>query len=111
MSAVLACDLDYASELLKIKQPFRWHFAIERKRWLDLIYEYPDLSDEFDGWFEDFFDHVRDPDFQDGEGVDRKCLRREWLAFDTALIREMYIINASPHEPVDPIAVIKAVAR
>lgn len=41
-AAMVASDLDYASELLKTKHKFRWHHAAERDLWTRLIEAYPD---------------------------------------------------------------------
>lgn len=109
-AAMIACDLDYASELLKTKHKFRWHHARERQLWSRMIDQYPELTDEFDVEFEQFFDCVRDPDFSPMGEVAPVFVNREMLALETGIIREMYIIRASPHDQVDPKAVIEAVA-
>lgn len=106
-AAMIACDLDYAGDLLKAKRKLRWHFAEERGLWTRLVQMYPELTDAFDIELEAFFDKVRDPDFRD---VDRAYPDRETLALETGIIREMYVIRASPHDPVDPKAVIEAIA-
>lgn len=110
-AAIIGCDLDFAGEALGTKQPFRWHFAEEKVLLSRLVDEHPELTDAFDRSFEDFFDRVRDPDFHDGEGVDRKVIHRESLVLDAGIIREMYIVNASPHDDPNPQSVIEAIAR
>jgi hypothetical protein len=112
-AAMIACDLDYASELLKTRQSLRWNFGQQRSLFGRLIQMYPDVTDAFDIEFEAFFDKIRDPDYHDGpqqraeEWVPHD---REMLALETGVIREMYVVRASPHDPVDPQAVIDAVA-
>jgi len=110
-AAMIACELDYAGEVLKVKHKLRWHFDEERSLLGRLVEMYPDVTDAFDIEFEAFFDKVRDPDYQDGPSVKESVPHdREMLALETGIIREMYIIRASPHDPVDPQAVIDAVA-
>lgn len=110
-AAMIASDLDYAGELLKTRHKLRWHFAEERSLLGRLIQMYPELTDAFDVEFEAFFDKVRDPDYHDGQRVEEWVPHdREMLALETGIIRELYIINASPHDAVDPEAVIMAVA-
>jgi len=115
-AAMIASDLDYASELLKTKHKFRWHHAIERNLWTQVIAAYPDVPQVLREDVETFFDRVRDPDFKEEEWSDTAhrfiptFINREILALDTGIIRQMYIINASPLDPVDPKAVIEAVA-
>ena len=60
--------------------------------------------------FEVFFDHIRDPDFKEVLDGLPTFINREALALDTGIIRQMYLVNASPLDPVDPNAVIEAVA-
>lgn len=110
-AAMIACDLDYASELLKTKHKFRWHHAAERDLWTRLIAAYPDVSAELRQEVEAFFDRVRDPDFEEKpDGKIPTFIRRDILALETGIIRQMYLINASPHDPDDPKAVIEAVS-
>lgn len=110
-AAIIASDLDYAGELLKAPDRFRWHHAREFDLWRRLVCIYPEVTDEFEKEFEIFFDIVRDPEFTDADEIGPVAVDRITLALETGVIREMYIINASPHEPVDPNVVIKAVAR
>ena len=111
-AATIACDLDYAGELLKTKHKLRWHYARERDLWTRLIAMYPDVTDEFDEEFEAFFDLVRDPEFDVyTEGGTPTFVNQDMLALETGIIREMYIIRASPLDPVDPQEVIRVVAR
>ena len=110
-AAIIACDLDYAGELGQTKQPLRWHHGQERDLWKRLIEMYPDVTDEFDAEFEAFFDLVRDPDFQDMAGGIPVFINRDILALETGIIREMYIVHASPLDPADPEEVLRAVAR
>lgn len=106
-AAMIACDLDYTGELLKAKRKLRWHYAEEHAFWTRLVQMYPEVSDAFDIEFEALFDRVRDPDFRDVEGSYPNC---DMLALETGIIREMYIVRDSPHDPVDPQAVIEAVS-
>ena len=110
-AAMIACDLDYAGELLKAPDRFRWHHAREFDLWRRLVAMYPEVTDEFDEEFESFFDLVRDPDFQDVVDGVPVAVDRDTLALETGIIREMFIINASPHDNPDPEAVLAAVAR
>jgi hypothetical protein len=110
-AAMIACDLDYASELLRANDRLRWHHAREFDLWRRLVAMYPEVTDEFDTEFEIFFDVVRDPDFGDADDIGRVFIRRIWVALETGIIREMYIVNASPHDDPDPKAVVTAVAR
>jgi len=105
--AMIACDLDYAGELLKAKRTYRWHYAEEHSLWTRLVQMYPEVTHAFHIEIEAFFDRVRDPDFRDVEG---SYPNRDMLALETGIIREMYAISASPHDPVDPKIVIDAVA-
>jgi len=115
-AAMIACDLDYAAERLKTKHKFRWHHAVERDLWARLVAAYPDVPPNLRGDVEVFFDRVRDPDFEESE-LDargrkiRTFINREILALETGILRQMYLINASALDPVDPDAVIAAVAR
>jgi hypothetical protein len=115
-AAVIASDLDYASELLKIKHKFRWHHAGERDLWTRFIVAYPDVPQEMRDELENFFDRVRDPDFKEEEWSDTAhrfiptFINRDILALETGIIRQMYLVNASPLDLVDPQAVIDAVA-
>jgi len=115
-AAMIASDLDYASELLKIKHKFRWHHAGERDLWTRFIAAYPDVPQELRTEFETFFDRVRDPDFKEETWSDAAYrfvptfINREILALETGIIRQMYLVNASAFDPVDPQAVIDAVA-
>lgn len=60
---------------------------------------------------ESFFDRVRDPDFEEKpDGKIPTFIRRDILALDTGIIRQMYLVNASPLDTLDPKAVIEAVA-
>lgn len=114
-AAIITCDLDYGAELLKIKQKFRWHHAVERELWARFISAYPEISSALREEFEGFFDRVRDPDFEEFEWGEfgRKIytfINREILALETGIIRQMYLVNASPLDLVDATAVIQAVA-
>jgi hypothetical protein len=115
-AAMVACDLDYAVKLLKTKHKFRWHHAGERDLWTRLIAVYPDIGPDLRQELEVFFDRVRDPDFDEFEWGEfgrkiRTFINREILALETGIIRQMYVVNASALDPVDPKAVIEAVAR
>jgi hypothetical protein len=59
---------------------------------------------------ESFFDRVRDPDFKEVLNGLPTFVNREALALDTGIIRQMYFVNTSPQDPVDPNMVIDAVA-
>lgn len=110
-AAMIASDLDYASELLKTKHKFRWHHAVERELWTKLIAAHPDVSDELRREVEAFFDRIRDPDFEEKpDGKIPTFIRRDILALEAGIIRQMYIVNASPHDPIDPKTVVEAVA-
>ncbi len=80
--------------------------------WARFVERHPRFDEEFREEFERFFDRVRDPEFKDESGTEDAMVyvRHEWLALDMGVIRQMYLINASPHDPVDPQAVIDAVA-
>ena len=110
-AAMIACDLDYAGELLKAPDRFRWHHAREFDLWRRLVAMYPEVTDEFDEEFETLFDMVRDPDFVARGEIRQVFVRGMWVTLETGIIREMYIINASPHDNPDPEAVLAAVAR
>jgi hypothetical protein len=111
-AAMVACDLDRAAELLKTKQKLRWHHGVERSLWRRLIEAYPDIGDGLKVELEVFFDRVRDPDFEERvEGGPSTFINREILALETGIIRQMYVINASPHDDPDPKKVIEAIAR
>jgi hypothetical protein len=116
-AAMVACDLDYASDLLKTKQPFLWHHAVERDLWARLVGAYPDVGPELREEVEEFFDRIRDPDFDEVIATDsqgRKVhtfINREILAMETGIIREMYLASDSALEPVDPVRVLREVAR
>ncbi len=59
-----------------------------------------------------FFDRVRDPDFEEKlDGKTPTYIGREILALETGIIRQMYLINQSATDEVDPQAVIEAIAR
>jgi hypothetical protein len=115
-AAMIACDLDYAAELLKTKHKFRWHHAGERDLWTRLIAAYPEVSLDLRGELEEFFDRVRDPDFEEfeldahGQKI-RTFINREILALEAGIIRQMYVVGRSALDPVEPGAVIEAVAR
>ena len=115
-AAMNACDLDYAAELLRTKHKFRWHHAVERDLWTRLISAYPEVTLDLRGELAEFFDRVRDPDFEEfeldarGQKI-RTFINREILALETGIIRQMYVVNRSALDPVEPGAVIEAVAR
>ncbi len=112
-TAIVASDLDYASELLRTNRELRWNFAEQRSLFGRMIQMYPDLTDAFDIEFEAFFDKVRDPDYHDGppQRIEKWIPHdREMLALETGIIREMYVVRSSPHDAVDPKAVIEAIA-
>jgi hypothetical protein len=109
-AAMIASDLDYASDLLKTKYKFRWHHAVELDLWTRLIAAYPDVSADLRQEAEVFFDRVRDPDFEEKpDGKVPTFINRDILALETGIIRQIYLVDASPHDPVDPQAVIDAV--
>lgn len=110
-AAMIACDLDYASVLLRTKHKFRWHHAVERNLWTRLIEAYPDVNAELRQVAEIFFDRVRDPDFEERpDGKIPTFINRDILALETGIIRQMYLVNASTHDAINPQAVIEAVA-
>jgi hypothetical protein len=115
-AAMIAGDLDYAAELLRTKHEFRWHHAIERELWTRLVAAYPkiDLRLRIDAGV--FFNRVRDPDFEEFELDDlgRKIqtfLNRDMLALETGIVYQMYVVNKSALDPVDPDTVIRAIAH
>jgi len=111
-AAMVACDLDLAAEFLRTKHKFHWHHALERDLWTRLIAAYPDVNDDLKEEVEAFFDRVRDPDFEEKpDGKVPTFLNRDILALETGIIRQMYVINNSALDPVDPKDVIRAVAR
>jgi hypothetical protein len=109
--ALISCDLDYAGTLLQVRDRFRWHHGREVTLWRRLVEMYPDVSDEFDDEVERFFDVVRDPDFSDSDEIGSVCVDRDAVALETGIIREMYIMNASPHDDPDANEVVRAVGR
>ena len=110
--ALIAFDIPYASELVSTKQRFLFHHLNEKQLWARFVERYPRFDDEFRDEFEKFFDRVRDPEFKDESGTKDAMIyvRHEWLALDMGIIRQMYLLNASPLDPVDPQVVIDAVA-
>ncbi len=108
--AIVAYDFDFASELLATKQPLSWHHGTERELWLRLVETYPAMTPKLREEVASFFDRVRDPDFKEVLNGLPTFVNRESLALDTGIIRQMYVVNATPLEPVDPQAVIDAVA-
>lgn len=110
-AAMIASDLDYAGELLKVQDRFRWHHAQEFELWRQLVRGYPDVTDSFEEKFEAFFDLVRDPDFSDADEIGPVAVDRDTLALETGIIREMYIVSTSALDPIDPQAVIEAIAH
>jgi len=108
--AMIANDLDYAGELLAIKQPLLWHHGTERELWSRLVETYPAMKDKLREDVASFFDRVRDPEFKEILDGLPTFVNREALALDTGITRQMYLVNASPLDPVDPRAVIEAVA-
>ena len=110
-AAMVGCDLDLAAEFLRTKHKFRWHHAIERDLWTRLIAAYPEVDDELNEEVEVFFDRVRDPDFEErADGKIPTFINRSILALETGIIRQMYVVNASALDPVDPEDVIREVA-
>jgi len=109
-AAAVTGDIDYARQIAEAPHRFTDYHAEERNVWVRLLTEYPRVSADFRKEFECFFDRVRDPDFQVMVRGYPTFVRRDWLALDTGIIREMYLVNASPLDPVDPKAVIEAVA-
>jgi hypothetical protein len=107
---LIAGDVACARKFLATRQPMRRHHAGERDLWRRLVHGLPDLPDEVRRDIEAFFDRVRDPDFHEGEGIDWTFIRRDWLALESGMIRQMYLINPSPMDPLEPDDVIKAVA-
>jgi len=103
-------DIDFARKTAEAPHRFTEYHAEERDLWRSLLTTYPRLNQRFREQFEEFFDRVRDPDFQVTVGGYPTFVRREWLALDTGIIRQMYLVNATPLEPLDPKAVIEAVA-
>ena len=108
--ALVACDLDYSGELLATKHKFRWHHGEEKELWTRLVSEHPRIGARLRDDFEVFFDRVRDPEFKEVLDGLPTFVNREALALDAGIIRQMYLMNATPLEPVDPQAVIEAVA-
>jgi hypothetical protein len=109
-AALVGGDLAQAADQLGIDQPFHRHHGVERSLWIRLIDGYPFPKAPFRREFEEFFDRVRDPDFVEGTPPRETFIRRDWLALETGLIRQMYLLNASPEDPMDPRAVLAAVA-
>ncbi len=110
-TAMLSGDVVYTKELLRTKHKFRWHHAGERELWTRLLEVYPQIDAELRGRFEQFFDKVRDPDFQDlVDGNVSIYISREILALETGMIRQMYLVNRSLSDSIDPALVIAAVA-
>jgi len=107
--AMIANELDYAGELLGTKQRLRWHHGTERELWTCLATTYPAMKLKLREDVASFFDRVRDPDFKEVLDGLPTSVDREALALDTGIIRQMYFVNTSPLDPVDPNAVIDAV--
>lgn len=108
--ALMGNDLDYARDLLATKHRLQWHHGTERELWKRLVIAYPQIETSLREDIEIFFDRVRDPEFKEVLGGLPTFVSREALALDTGMIRQMYLLNASPLDPVDPNAVIEAVA-
>lgn len=106
-TAFVAGDVAVASDYLTLKAKFRWHHAIERALWTKLITQVPSASAEFRLEFEEFFDRVRDPEFPEAKQV---FISKKVLALESGMIRQKYLVNSSPDDPLDPKAVIAAVA-
>jgi hypothetical protein len=109
-AATVSGDLDFARKVDEAPHRFTEYHAEERDLWRSLLTTYPRLNQRFREQFEEFFDRVRNPDFQVTVGGYPTFVRREWLGLDTGIIRQMYLLNATPLEPVDPQAVIESVA-
>lgn len=108
--ALVACDLDYSGALLATKHTFRWHHGEEKELWTRLVSEHPRIGARLRDDFEVFFDRVRDPEFKEVLDGLPTFVNREALALDTGIVRQMYLVNASPLNPIVPQAVIDAVA-
>lgn len=109
-AAAVSGDIDFARKFVEAPHRFTDYHAEERDLWRSLLTSYPRLDQRFREQFEEFFDRVRNPDFQVTVGGYPTFVRREWLALDTGIIRQMYFVNASPLDTVDPQAVVDAVA-
>ena len=107
---MVAYELDYAGELLATKQPLLWHHGTERELWTRLVEAYPAMKLKLREDVASFFDRVRDPDFKEALDGLPTFINREALALDTGIVRQMYLVNATSVERVDPTAVIEAVA-
>ena len=111
-AAMIACDLDYAIELLNTKHKLRWHHGFEQGLWKHLINGYPEVNEGTRRSVERFFDRVRDPDFEEKiDGVTPTFINRDILALETGIIRQMYVVNDSALDEMDPMVVIEAVAQ
>jgi hypothetical protein len=108
--AFMANDLDYARDLLATKHKLQWHHGNERKLWTRLVSAFPKIDAQLRDDIEGFFDRVRDPDFKEVLDGLPTFVNREALALDTGIIRQMYLLNASPLDSVEPLTVINAVA-
>jgi len=108
--AMIANELDYAGKLLRTKQPLLWHHGRECELWRQLAETYPAMKDRLRRDVESFFDQVRNPDYREVLDGLPTFVNREALALDTGIIRQTYLVNASPLDPVDPRALIEAVA-
>jgi hypothetical protein len=109
--ALMANDLDYACGLLATKHKLQWHHGTERELWTRLVSAFPKIDARLRDDIEVFFDRVRDPDFKEVLDGLPTFVNREALALDTGIIRQMYLVNATPLGPVDQNAVIEAVAN
>lgn len=110
--AMIAADTTYAKELLGAKHRFRWHHAIEGDLWTRMLENHPALDRAMRSELEAFFDRVRDPDFEERhDDTLRTFVSRDILALETGIIRQMYWVNRSSSDPVDPKAVVRAIAR
>ncbi|HNQ91287.1 MAG TPA: hypothetical protein PKM73_21955 [Verrucomicrobiota bacterium] len=110
-AALMAHDLDYARCLLSTKHRLRWHHSVERDLWTRLVNACPRGDAKLRDDIECFFDRIRDPAFEEVLDGVPTAMDREALALDTGLMREMYVVNASPYDDPSPQAVIDAVAR
>jgi hypothetical protein len=109
-AALIAHDLDCVRNSLSTKHTFRWHHGNERDLWTRLVNACPRIDAKLRTEIECFFDRVRDPEFKEVLDGLPTAIDREALALDTGIIRQMYLVNASPLDLVDPQAVVEAVA-
>ena len=107
---LIAGDVPRARELLATKQRFLFHHLDEKLLWRRFVEALPGIDGQLRDDYVAFFDLVRDPHFECQGEIGWIPVRHEWLALDMAIIRQMYLLNSSPADPVDPEAVIDDLA-